>query len=213
MRPITIWKGNSYTTISARDPAFSGKDSGKGDSDFNDSDSDVSGDTGMKKDGAVVPPMGGQNGKGEKNTQNGQNGDYYIYIFGSKSDSTFFSCPPPPALWACTSECKVLGHSDRCWSPSAVRANAAPSPAPTLSSFSSLSKTASLPRDPNRRDNYYQAHIPKTVGLQSVYEKVLHREYDYVLVTPPRPVRVQEISDITLPVYTPTPTHCPNTDA
>ncbi|KAE8291286.1 Protocadherin-8 Arcadlin Precursor [Larimichthys crocea] len=177
VRPITIWKGNSYTTISARDPAFSGKDSGKGDSDFNDSDSDVSGDTGLKKDGAVVPPMGGQN-----------------------------------ALWACTSECKVLGHSDRCWSPSAVRANAAPSPAPTLSSFSSLSKTASLPRDPNRRDNYYQAQIPKTVGLQSVYEKVLHREYDYVLVTPPRPVRVQEISDITLPVYTPTPTHCPNND-
>lgn len=177
VRPITIWKGNSYTTISARDPAFSGKDSGKGDSDFNDSDSDVSGDTGLKKDGATVPPMGGQN-----------------------------------ALWACTSECKVLGHSDRCWSPSAVRVNAAPSPAPTLSSFSSLSKTASLPRDPHRRDNYYQAHIPKTVGLQSVYEKVLHREYDYVLVTPPRPVRVQEISDITIPVYTPTPTHCPNND-
>ncbi|KAI3375262.1 hypothetical protein L3Q82_021757 [Scortum barcoo] len=177
VRPITIWKGNSYTTISARDPAFSGKDSGKGDSDFNDSDSDVSGDTGLKKDGVVVPPMGGQN-----------------------------------ALWACTSECKVLGHSDRCWSPSAMRANAAPSPAPTLSSFSNLSKTASLPRDPHRRDNYYQAHIPKTVGLQSVYEKVLHREYDYVLVTPPRPVRVQEISDVAIPVYTPTPTHCPNDD-
>lgn len=68
VRPITIWKGNSYTTISARDPAFSGKDSGKGDSDFNDSDSDVSGDAGMKKDGAVVAPMGGQNGEeiGEK---------------------------------------------------------------------------------------------------------------------------------------------------
>ncbi|KAA8587438.1 protocadherin-8 [Etheostoma spectabile] len=177
VRPITIWKGNSYTTISARDPAFSGKDSGKGDSDFNDSDSDVSGDTGLKKDGAVVPPMGGQN-----------------------------------ALWACTSECKVLGHSDRCWSPSAVRANAAPSPAPTISSFSSLSKTGSLPRDPHRKDNCYQAHIPKTVGLQSVYEKVLHREYDYVLVTPPRPVRVPEISDINIPVYTPTPTHCPNND-
>lgn len=66
MRPITIWKGNSYTTISARDPAFSGKDSGKGDSDFNDSDSDVSGDTGLKKEGAAVPPMGGQNGKSNK---------------------------------------------------------------------------------------------------------------------------------------------------
>uniref|UniRef100_A0A3P8U1Q4 Protocadherin-8 n=1 Tax=Amphiprion percula TaxID=161767 RepID=A0A3P8U1Q4_AMPPE len=177
VRPITIWKGNSYTTISARDPAFSGKDSGKGDSDFNDSDSDVSGDTGLKKDG---------------------------FEYNSSSSLS--------ALWACTSECKVLGHSDRCWSPSAVRANAAPSPAPTLSSFSSLSKTASLPRDPHRRDNYYQAHIPKTVGLQSVYEKVLHREYDYVLVTPPRPVRVQEVSDISIPVYTPTPTHCPNND-
>jgi len=45
-----------------------------------------------------------------------------------------------------------------------------------------------------------------------VYEKVLDREYDYVLVTPPRPVKVQEISDITIPVYTPTPTHCPNND-
>ncbi|XP_053738587.1 protocadherin-8-like [Synchiropus splendidus] len=176
VRPITIWKGNSYTTISARDPAFSGKDSGKGDSDFNDSDSDVSGDTGLKKDGALlVPPMAAQN-----------------------------------ALWACTSECKILGHSDRCWSPTAVRANAAPSPAPTLSSFSSHSKTGSLPRNPDRRD--YQAHIPKTVGLQSVYEKVLHREYDYVMVSPPRPVRVQEISDISIPVFTPSPTRCPPND-
>lgn len=130
-------------------------------------------------------------------------------LSGSPCDPALLSCHLA-ALWACTSECKVLGHSDRCWSPSAVRANAAPSPAPTLSSFSSLPKTASLPRDPNRRDNFYQAHIPKTVGLQSVYEKVLHREYDYVLVTPPRPLRVQEISEVTLPVYTPTPTHCPN---
>ncbi|XP_051943056.1 protocadherin-8-like [Hippocampus zosterae] len=179
VRPITIWKGNSYATISARDPAFSGKDSGKGDSDFNDSDSDVSGDNGLKKDGASVPPMGG-----------------------------------PNALWACTSECKVLGHSDRCWSPSAARANAAPSPAPTVSSFGSHSKTASLPRDPQRRDNYYQAHIPKTVGLQSVYEKVLDREYDYVMITPARPVRVQEVcSDVTIPVYAPSPTRCNNDDA
>ena len=49
LRPITIWKGNSFTTISARDPQISGKDSGKGDSDFNDSDSDISGDA-HKKD-------------------------------------------------------------------------------------------------------------------------------------------------------------------
>lgn len=121
------------------------------------------------------------------------------------------------ALWACTSECKILGHSDRCWSPSAVRANAAPSPSPapalTLSSFGTLPKTASLPRDPNRRENYYQAHIPKTVGLQSVYEKVLHREYDYVMVTPPRPARMEEIGEVAIPVYTPSPSRRSNTEA
>ncbi|KAL6481521.1 hypothetical protein MHYP_G00096010 [Metynnis hypsauchen] len=158
VRPITIWKGNSYTTVSARDPQFSGKDSGKGDSDFNDSDSDISGD-GLKKDGH------------QNNAQN--------------------------ALWACTSECKILGHSDRCWSPTAARAS------------NSSAKTGSLPRDSLRRENYYQAHIPKTVGLQSVYEKVLHREYDYVLVPPPQPVRVREISDVTIPVYSPTTARCP----
>ncbi|XP_031414748.1 protocadherin-8 isoform X2 [Clupea harengus] len=168
LRPITIWKGNSFTTISARDPQFSGKDSGKGDSDFNDSDSDVSGD-GLKKD--------------QTNAQNG--------------------------LWACTSECKILGHSDRCWSPSAIRANGNSAHGQHLSSFA---KTASLPRDTLRRDNYYQAQLPKTTGLQSVYEKVLHREYDYMLVTPPRPARVQEINDITIPVYAPTTTRCPTND-
>lgn len=52
VRPITIWKGNSFTTISARDPHISGKDSGKGDSDFNDSDSDISGDVHKKE----LPP-------------------------------------------------------------------------------------------------------------------------------------------------------------
>lgn len=63
VRSIAMWKENSYTTISARDPAFSGKDSGKGDSDFNDSDSDVSGDTVTKTDGAAIPPVDAQAGK------------------------------------------------------------------------------------------------------------------------------------------------------
>uniref|UniRef100_A0A8C9WGG1 Protocadherin-8 n=1 Tax=Scleropages formosus TaxID=113540 RepID=A0A8C9WGG1_SCLFO len=155
VRPITIWKGNSYTTISARDPQFSGKDSGKGDSDFNDSDSDISGD-GTKKD----------------------------YHNG---------------LWACTSECKILGHSDRCWSPSAIRGNGNPPQGQHLSTFA---KTASLPRDTLRRENYYQAHIPKTVGLQSVYEKVLHTEFDFVLVSPPRPERPDDMNEITIPPFT-----------
>ncbi|KAG7248076.1 hypothetical protein CRUP_026764, partial [Coryphaenoides rupestris] len=42
-------EGDSFTTISARDPQISSKDSGKGDSDFNNSDSDVSGEA-HKKD-------------------------------------------------------------------------------------------------------------------------------------------------------------------
>ncbi|KAL4635744.1 protocadherin-8 [Arapaima gigas] len=160
VRPITIWKGNSYTTISARDPQFSGKDSGKGDSDFNDSDSDISGD-GTKKD--------------------------------------FHS-----ALWACTSECKILGHSDRCWSPSAIRSSANPPQGQHLSTFA---KTASLPRDTVRRENYYQAHIPKTVGLQSVYEKVLRTDFDFVLVPPPPPERPDNMNEMTIPAFAPPASH------
>ncbi|KAK2906026.1 protocadherin-8 [Channa argus] len=156
VRPITIWKGNSFTTISAREPHISGKDSGKGDSDFNDSDSDISGDVHKKES------------------------------------------PPTNSLWACTSECKVLGHSDRCWSPSATRPNTSLACGPHLSTFS---KVASLPRD-SRRENYYPAHIPKTNGLQSVYEKVQHQEFDYILVGPPTPARIQETDEISIPEYT-----------
>ncbi|XP_029314980.1 protocadherin-8 [Cottoperca gobio] len=156
VRPITIWKGNSFTTISARDPHISGKDSGKGDSDFNDSDSDISGDVHKKES------------------------------------------PPTNSLWACTSECKVLGHSDRCWSPSATRPNTSMACGPHLSTFN---KTASLPRNTGR-ENYYPAHIPKTNGLQSVYEKVQHQEFDYILVGPQTPARIQETDEMSIPEYT-----------
>ncbi|XP_053733196.1 protocadherin-8 [Synchiropus splendidus] len=156
LRPITIWKGNSFTTISAREPHISGKDSGKGDSDFNDSDSDISADV-------------------------------------HKKDS-----PPTNSLWACTSECKVLGHSDRCWSPSATRPNTSLATAPNMSTFS---KTASLPRD-TRRENYYPGHAPKSNALQSVYEKVQHQEFDYILVGPSTPARIQETDEISIPEYT-----------
>ncbi|XP_078119022.1 protocadherin 8-2 [Sander vitreus] len=156
VRPITIWKGNSFTTISARDPHISGKDSGKGDSDFNDSDSDISGDVHKKES------------------------------------------PPTNSLWACTNECKVLGHSDRCWSPSATRPNTSTACGPHLSTFN---KTASLPRNTGR-ENYYPAHIPKTNGLQSVYEKVQHQEFDYILVGPSTPARIQETDEMSIPEYT-----------
>ncbi|XP_043097851.1 protocadherin-8-like [Puntigrus tetrazona] len=132
MRQMKIWKGTSYATISAREP-HSGKDSGVGDSDYNDSDSDTSGD-GLRKD------------EHQSSSQDG--------------------------LWACTSECKILGHSDHCWSPTASRTD--------CSLTRSFAKSGSPPQDALRRENYNQAHIPKTVGLQSVCEKVLRREYDYI---------------------------------
>uniref|UniRef100_A0A674IPA2 Protocadherin-8 n=1 Tax=Terrapene triunguis TaxID=2587831 RepID=A0A674IPA2_9SAUR len=161
--PVAIWKGHSFNTISAREAEkFSGKDSGKGDSDFNDSDSDISGDA-LKKD--LITHM--------------QNG-----------------------LWACTAECKILGHSDRCWSPSCGRSNPHSSPHPSAQ-LSTFCKSTSLPRDPLRRDNYYQAQLPKTVGLQSVYEKVLHRDFDrtITLLSPPRSGRLPELQEMGVPLY------------
>ncbi|XP_075775051.1 protocadherin-8 [Pelodiscus sinensis] len=161
--PVAIWKGHSFNTISAREAEkFSGKDSGKGDSDFNDSDSDISGDA-LKKD--LITHM--------------QNG-----------------------LWACTAECKILGHSDRCWSPSCGRSNPHSSPHPSAQ-LSTFCKSTSLPRDPLHRDNYYQAQLPKTVGLQSVYEKVLHRDFDrtVTLLSPSRPGRLPDLQEIGVPLY------------
>ncbi|XP_045422707.1 protocadherin-8 isoform X2 [Lemur catta] len=161
--PVAVWKGHSFNTISGREAEkFSGKDSGKGDSDFNDSDSDISGDA-LKKD--LINHM--------------QSG-----------------------LWACTAECKILGHSDRCWSPSCSGPNAQPPPHPPAQ-MSTFCKSTSLPRDPLRRDNYYQAQLPKTVGLQSVYEKVLHRDYDrtVTLLSPPRPGRLPDLQEIGVPLY------------
>ncbi|XP_003927239.2 protocadherin-8 isoform X2 [Saimiri boliviensis] len=160
---VAVWKGHSFNTISGREAEkFSGKDSGKGDSDFNDSDSDISGDA-LKKD--LINHM--------------QSG-----------------------LWACTAECKILGHSDRCWSPSCNGPNSHPSPHPPAQ-MSTFCKSTSLPRDPLRRDNYYQAQLPKTVGLQSVYEKVLHRDYDrtVTLLSPPRPGRLPDLQEIGVPLY------------
>ncbi|XP_062959505.1 protocadherin-8 isoform X2 [Cynocephalus volans] len=165
--PVAVWKGHSFNTISGREAEkFSGKDSGKGDSDFNDSDSDISGDA-LKKD--LINHM--------------QSG-----------------------LWACTAECKILGHSDRCWSPSCSGPNAQPSSHPPAQ-MSTFCKSTSLPRDPLRRDNYYQAQLPKTVGLQSVYEKVLHRDYDrtVTLLSPPRPGRLPDLQEIGVPLYQSSP--------
>ncbi|KAM5276822.1 protocadherin-8 isoform 2-T4 [Hipposideros larvatus] len=165
--PVAVWKGHSFNTISGREAEkFSGKDSGKGDSDFNDSDSDISGDA-LKKD--LINHM--------------QSG-----------------------LWACTAECKILGHSDRCWSPSCGGPNTHPSPHPPAQ-MSTFCKSTSLPRDPLRRDNFYQAQLPKTVGLQSVYEKVLHRDYDrtVTLLSPPRPGRLPDLQEIGVPLYQSSP--------
>lgn len=69
---------------------------------------------------------------------------------------------------------------------------------PHLSTFS---KTASLPRNTGR-ENYYPALLPKTNVLQSVYEKVQHQEFDYILVGPQTPARIQETDEMSIPEYT-----------
>ncbi|XP_063068927.1 protocadherin-8 [Engraulis encrasicolus] len=165
IRPITIWKGNSMTTISARDPQISGKDSGKGDSDINDSDSDIS--DGNKKD-----------------------------------------CQPVNALWACTSECKILGHSDRCWSPTATRPNGNPS----NRHLSTFAKTATLPRDSLQRESHHHHHhhhhgnkaqtTPKTSSPYGLHEKVPHRKFEYILVCSSQPEKIPESEEVAIPLYT-----------
>ncbi|XP_078401997.1 protocadherin-8-like [Cetorhinus maximus] len=135
--PIAIWQGKQFALNKSElahqtQDRFSGKDSGKGDSDFNDSDSDISG-IGLNKRSALSQKHNG--------------------------------------LWSCTSECKILGHSDRCWSPSS-RGPSTYSSTSTSQHLTTLEKSTSLPRDLLRKDTYYQALLPKTAGLQSVYQKI-----------------------------------------
>ncbi|XP_018417423.1 PREDICTED: protocadherin-8 [Nanorana parkeri] len=164
---VTVWKGHSFNTISIREAEkFSGKDSGKGDSDFNDSDSDISADA-LKKD--LINHM--------------QTG-----------------------LWACTTECKILGHSDRCWSPSCGRPPNVHPPAVHTGplSVSSFCKSTSLPRDPLHRDNYYQSSPAQTLlqkagGLQNV--KVPPKDYESRTITISRSGRLPDLQEITMPIF------------
>ncbi|XP_067300824.1 protocadherin-8 [Pseudorasbora parva] len=130
-RPITVWKGNSMMTIAVREPQISGKDSGKGDSDVNDSDSDIS--EGLKR-------------------------DYTSY----------------KGLWACTSECRILGHSDRCWSPSVSRTSGS-SNTRNLSTFS-------------RARSSYDTQTARSVALHSLTEDQ-QSQYDYIHICSPQSQR------------------------
>ncbi|KAL7866297.1 hypothetical protein SRHO_G00115440 [Serrasalmus rhombeus] len=145
-RPVTVWKGNSMVTVAARDPHISGKDSGKGDSDINDSDSDISGE-GAKK-------------------------DYSSY----------------KGLWACTSECRILGHSDRCWSPSAAR----PSGTRHLSTFS---RVAPSPLNSRQGPVYYESQTSRTAALQSVAES-RQSQCDYIHICSPQPQRRKDSEEM-----------------
>uniref|UniRef100_W5KJJ2 Protocadherin 8 n=1 Tax=Astyanax mexicanus TaxID=7994 RepID=W5KJJ2_ASTMX len=145
-RPITVWKGNSMVTVAARDPHISGKDSGKGDSDVNDSDSDISGE-GAKK-------------------------DYSTY----------------KGLWACTSECRILGHSDRCWSPSATRASGA-------RHLSTFSRAAPSPLNSRQGPVYYESQASRTAALQSVAESQ-QSQCDYIHICSPQPQRRKDSEEM-----------------
>uniref|UniRef100_A0A672MG93 Protocadherin 8 n=1 Tax=Sinocyclocheilus grahami TaxID=75366 RepID=A0A672MG93_SINGR len=155
-RPITVWKGNSMMTIAVRDPQISGKDSGKGDSDANDSDSDIS--EGLKK-------------------------DYTSY----------------KGLWACTSECRILGHSDRCWSPS-VSVNSR--------HLSTFSRTRPCSQATLQRSSY-DTQTNRSVALHSLTEDQ-QSQYDYIHVCSPQSQRRQDSENIvfthsTKPIATESP--------
>ncbi|XP_052004434.1 protocadherin-8-like [Xyrauchen texanus] len=148
-RPITIWKGNSIMTIAVRDPQISGKDSGKGDSDVNDSDSDIS--EGIKK-------------------------DYTSY----------------KGLWACTSECRTLGHSDSCWSPSVSRTSGSIN----TRHLSTFSRTRPSSQGTLQRSSY-ETHT----ALQSLTEDQ-QTQYDYIHICSPQSQRRQDSEDIDIQVFT-----------
>ncbi|CAM4599351.1 unnamed protein product [Leuciscus chuanchicus] len=135
-RPVTVWKGNSMMTIAVRDPQISGKDSGKGDSDVNDSDSDIS--EGLKK-------------------------DYTSY----------------KGLWACTSECRILGHSDRCWSPSVSRTSG------NIRHLSTFTRTRSSDTHTPRSSD---THTPRSVVLHSLTEDQ-QSQCDYIHICSPQSQR------------------------
>ncbi|XP_051565125.1 protocadherin-8-like [Myxocyprinus asiaticus] len=152
-RPITIWKGNSMMTIAVRDPQISGKDSGKGDSDVNDSDSDIS--EGIKK-------------------------DYTSY----------------KGLWACTSECRILGHSDRCWSPSVSRTSGSINTRHLLT----FSRTRPSSQGTLQRSSY-ETHTARTAALQSLTEDQ-QTQYDYIHICSPQSERRQDSENIHIQVFT-----------
>lgn len=109
-------------------------------------------------------------------------------------------------LWACTTECKILGHSDRCWSPSCGRPPNVHPPAVHTGQFavSSFCKSTSLPRDPLHRDNYYQSspaqtHLQKAGGLQNV--KVPPKDYESRTITISRSGRLPDLQEITMPIF------------
>ncbi|XP_076858052.1 si:ch211-199f5.1 [Brachyhypopomus gauderio] len=160
LRAAAVWKGNSMLTVAGRDPHISGKDSGKGDSDVNDSDSDISGEAAKK--------------------------DFASY----------------KGLWACTSECRVLGHSDRCWSPSATRANTS-----TTHHLSTFSRAA--PSPPHSRLG------PQPAGTAAVQRTTEGRrsQCDYIHICSPQPQRRKNSEETDVEVFThstqPTPVNSP----
>ncbi|XP_028847593.1 protocadherin-8 [Denticeps clupeoides] len=105
------------------------------------------------------------------------------------SDGNKKDCMAVNGLWACTSECKILGHSDRCWSPSAIR----PGGNPANRHLSTFAKTATLPRDGHGKGQ----------AAKAVHEKAQHRKFDYILVCPPQPEKIPESEEMSIAAYTP----------
>uniref|UniRef100_A0A673JZ91 Protocadherin-8-like n=1 Tax=Sinocyclocheilus rhinocerous TaxID=307959 RepID=A0A673JZ91_9TELE len=114
------------------------------------------------------------------------------------SDESLLECVSS-GLWACTSECRILGHSDRCWSPS-VSVNSR-----HLSTFSRTrpSSQATLQR------SSYDTQTNRSVALHSLTEDQ-QSQYDYIHICSPQSQRRQDSENIvfthsTKPIATESP--------
>ncbi|XP_077073192.1 protocadherin 8-2 [Siphateles boraxobius] len=101
---------------------------------------------------------------------------------GLKKDYTSYK-----GLWACTSECRILGHSDRCWSPTASRTSG------NVRHLSTFTRPRSSHTHTPRSSD---THTPRSVALHSLTEDQ-QSQCDYIHICSPQSQRQRRDPDDT----------------
>eukprot|EP00062_Callorhinchus_milii_P008876 gi/632952151/ref/XP_007891690.1/ PREDICTED: protocadherin-8-like [Callorhinchus milii] len=156
---------------------FSGKDSGKGDSDFNDSDSDISGD-GIRK--------------GNMSMEQRQNG----LLPCLKENQTLGSHPEP--YYRLAAQATDISKLSPQFKQSYMIAY---STVPATFLHSTCGKTTSLPQDHPLNYTCQYGHLPKSGALQ-ISQRVFPRESGRTMIFPhPPEVRHNEVTEISSSVH------------